>query len=101
VRVLPFGTWLEFTSNQQGDKSRQRLSWYSPITDNALFVNNRGLKVAEMTLDHLARMMARNQARVVTVESSRLVDRAWQAALSALRSFAGQGEQKPAWTAPA
>lgn len=100
VRLLPFGTWIEFTSNQQGDKSRQRLSWYSPITDNALFVNNRGLKVAEMTLDHLARMMARNQARVVTVESSRLVDRAWQAALSALRSFAGQGEQKPAWTAP-
>lgn len=100
LRVLPFGTWLEFISNQQGDKTRQRLSWYSPITDNALFVNNRGQKVAEMTLDHLARTMARNQARVVTIESSRLVDRAWQAALSALRSFAGQGEQKSAWTAP-
>ncbi|MDQ3228275.1 MAG: DUF1631 domain-containing protein, partial [Pseudomonadota bacterium] len=99
VRVLPYGTWIEFTSNQQGDKSRQRLSWFSPVTDNALFVNNRGQKVAEMTLDHLARLMARGQARVVTIESSRLVDRAWQAALSALRSFAGQGEQKPAWTA--
>ncbi|MEO6366114.1 MAG: DUF1631 family protein, partial [Luteimonas sp.] len=101
LRVLPFGTWIEFTNNQQGDKSRQRLSWYSPITDNALFVNNRGQRVSEMTLDHLARAMARNQARVVTIESSRLVDRAWQAALSALRSFAGQGEQNPAWKAPA
>ena len=99
LRVLPFGTWLEFTNNQQGDKSRRRLSWYSPITDNALFVNNRGLRVAEMTLDQIARMMARNQARVVTVESSRLVDRAWQSALSALRSFAGQAGQ-PTWTAP-
>ncbi|MEJ7745681.1 MAG: DUF1631 family protein [Luteimonas sp.] len=100
LRSLPFGTWLEFTNNQQGDKSRRRLSWYSPVTDNALFVNNRGQRVAEMTLDHLARMMARNQARVVTVDSSRLVDRAWQAAVSALRGFAGRGEE-PVWTAPA
>ncbi|TWI06182.1 uncharacterized protein DUF1631 [Luteimonas cucumeris] len=99
LRSLPFGTWMEFTNNQQGDRTRRRLSWYSPITDNALFVNNRGQRIAEMTLDHLARLMAKNQMRVVTVESSRLVDRAWQATLSVLRSFAGQGEQ-PAWTAP-
>lgn len=99
LRALPFGTWLEFVNNQQGDTTRRRLSWYSPITDNALFVNNRGQRTAEMTLDHLARLMAQNQLRVVTVQSSRLVDRAWQATLSVLRSFAGQGE--PAWTAPA
>lgn len=100
LRSLPFGTWMEFTNNQQGDKTRRRLSWYSPVTDNALFVNNRGQRIAEMTLDHLSRLMAQNQLRVVTVESSRMVDRAWQATLSVLRSFAGQGEQQ-AWTAPA
>lgn len=99
LRSLPFGTWMEFTSNQQGDRTRRRLSWYSPTTDNALFVNNRGQRVAEMTLDHLARLMAQQQLHVVTVQSSRLVDRAWQATLSVLRSFAGQAEQ-PAWTAP-
>ena len=99
LRALPFGTWMEFTNNQQGDTTRRRLSWYSPITDNALFVNNRGQRIAEMTLDHLSRLMAQNQLRVVTVQSSRMVDRAWQATLSVLRSFAGQGEQ--AWTAPA
>ncbi len=99
LRSLPFGTWMEFVNNQQGDKTRRRLSWYSPITDNALFVNNRGQRVAEMTLDHLARLMAQQQLRVVTVESSRMVDRAWQATLSVLRSFAGQSEQ-PVWTAP-
>ncbi|MCL1635445.1 DUF1631 domain-containing protein [Luteimonas sp. SX5] len=100
LRSLPFGTWMEFTSNQQGDKTRRRLSWYSPVTDNALFVNNRGQRVAEMTLDHLARLMAQQQLRVVTVESSRVVDRAWQATLSVLRSFAGQSEPQPVWTAP-
>jgi hypothetical protein len=99
LRLLPFGTWMEFINNQQGDTTRRRLSWYSPVTDNALFVNNRGQRIAEMTLDHLARLMAQKQLHIVTVESSRMVDRAWQATLSVLRSFAGQDEQ-PAWTAP-
>lgn len=89
LRTLPFGTWFEFVSNQQGDRVRRRLSWFSPITDNALFVNQRGQRLAEQSLDSLARMMAIGQAYIVTADKGRIVDRAWQAALSALRSFAG------------
>jgi hypothetical protein len=91
LRTLPFGSWFEFVSNQQGDRVRRRLSWYSPVTDNALFVNQRGQRAGEQSLDSLARMMARNQVSVVTADRGRLVDRAWQGALSALRSFAGSG----------
>src|SRR5690606_18089109 len=91
LRVLPFGTWIEFTTNQRGDVVRRRLSWFSPITDNALFVNQRGQRVGEQSLDAVARMMATGQARIVTADRGRLVDRAWQAAVSALRSFAGLG----------
>lgn len=68
---------------------RQRLSWYSLITDNALFVNPRGQKVAEHSLDSLARLMAHGQARLVNEDKSRLIDRAWQATLRTLRSLAG------------
>jgi hypothetical protein len=89
LRTLPFGTWFEFTTNQQGDMRRQRLSWYSLITDNALFVNPRGQKVAEHSLDSLARLMAHGQARLVSEGKSRLIDRAWQATLRTLRSLAG------------
>ena len=89
LRTLPFGTWFEFTTNQQGDMRRQRLSWYSLITDNALFVNPRGQKVAEHSLDALARLMAHGQARLVSEGKSRLIDRAWQATLRTLRSLAG------------
>ncbi|WP_282296765.1 DUF1631 family protein [Stenotrophomonas sp. PS02289] len=92
LRTLPFGTWFEFTTNQQGDVRRQRLSWYSLITDNALFVNPRGQKVAEHSLDALARLMAHGQARIVTEDKSRLIDRAWQATLRTLRSLAGTSE---------
>lgn len=92
LRVMPFGVWIEFVTNQQAEVVRRRLSWYSPVTDNALFVNQRGQRIGEQSLDSLARMLANGQARIVTVEQGRLVDRAWQAALSALRSFAGRGD---------
>ena len=89
LRTLPFGTWFEFVKNQQGDVSRQRLSWYSPITDHALFVNQRGQRIGEQSMDSLARLMARDQVHVVTQDKGRLIDRAWRATVSALRSFTG------------
>lgn len=91
LRALPFGTWFEFVTNQQGDVTRRRLSWYSPVTDNALFVNQRGQRVGEQSLDSLARMLAADQAHIVTADKGRLVDRAWHAAVNALRNFAGLG----------
>ncbi|MGY1408493.1 DUF1631 family protein [Luteimonas sp. A611] len=93
LRVLPFGTWIEFTTNQQGDVVRRRLSWYSLLTGNALFVNNRGQRMGEQSLDSVARLLASGQAKIVTSGQARLVDRAWQAAMHALRSFAGLGER--------
>ncbi|MBD9367259.1 DUF1631 domain-containing protein [Xanthomonas sp. XNM01] len=90
LRTLPFGTWFEFVLNQQGDVRRQRLSWYSPVTDNALFVNARGQKVGEHSLDALSRLMAHGQARIVTEDKGRLIDRAWHATLRALRGLAGR-----------
>jgi hypothetical protein len=94
LRVMPYGTWIEFNINQQGDLVRRRLSWYSPVTDKALFVNQRGQRVGEHSLDSVARMLARGQAKIVAAERGRLVDRAWQATLNALRSFAGRGPRQ-------
>lgn len=94
LRSLPFGTWFEFVLNQQGDVQRQRLSWFSPVTGNALFVNQRGQRVGEHSLDGLAMMMAKNQAHIVTEDKGRLIDRAWNATLRALRNLAGMN--KPA-----
>jgi hypothetical protein len=96
VRTLPFGTWIEFVVNQQGDVVRRRLSWYSTVTGHALFVNLRGQRAGEQSLDSLARTIARGQARVVTVERARPVDRAWQATLNALRGRAGAAKPRGA-----
>jgi hypothetical protein len=86
----PFGTWFEFVTNQQGDKSRQRLSWFSTLTGNALFVNHRGQKVGEHTLDQMARLMAHGQLHMVEPEKGSMIDRAWASVMGALKSFAGQ-----------
>lgn len=94
LRLLPFGTWLEFVTNQQGDVVRRRMSWFSPVTGNALFVNQRGQRVGEHSLDSLARMMAKDQVRVVTAQRAGLVDRAWNAALNALRTLTGRREDE-------
>ena len=94
LRTLPFGTWFEFVTNQQGDVVRRRLSWFSPVTDNALFVNQRGQRVGEQSLDSLARMIAPARPASSPPSKGRLVDRAWHAALNALRSFAGSGEAR-------
>ncbi len=96
LRTLPFGTWFEFTRNQQGDVQRQRLSWFSPVTGNALFVNQRGQRVGEHSLDTLAHLMAKGQAQVVTEDRGRLIDRAWNATLNALRSLTGKRGDTPA-----
>ncbi|SEL64021.1 Protein of unknown function [Pseudoxanthomonas sp. GM95] len=92
LRKQPFGTWFEFVHNQQGDVRRLRLSWFNPTSDHALFVNQRGQKVGDHTLDSVARLMAREQARILTEDRGSLIDRAWQATVGKLREMAGVEE---------
>lgn len=85
IKHLPFGSWIEFTRNQQGDMVRRKLSWYSPVTGRCLFVNARGAKVEDRTINSLARDLARGSARIVVQTRERLIDRAWNAILSAFK----------------
>ncbi|HLS83176.1 MAG TPA: DUF1631 domain-containing protein [Arenimonas sp.] len=89
IKHLPFGSWFEFNVSQ-GEKVRRRLSWFSTVTGHVLFVNHRGQKVGEHTLEGLAKAMVKGEVRVVEEEKGTLIDRAWSAVMNALRSFAGQ-----------
>jgi hypothetical protein len=89
LRTLPFGTWFEFTTNQQGAKVRRKLAWFSTLTGRCLFVNQRGTRTDEKTLEQLARDMARKQVRIWAEESDSLIDRAWKAIMGSLKQFAG------------
>jgi hypothetical protein len=91
VQQAPVGTWFEFIINPQGDRVRRRLSWMSTSTGDVLFVNQRGQKNAEYTLDSLARLLAKGQVAILEDDKTSVIDRAWENVLNALRSFAVPG----------
>lgn len=88
IRSLPFGTWLEFVTNQQGDSVLRRMSWFSSITGQCLIINHRGQKMGDYTLDTLARSMARDQVRIVEKKRESLLDRALHGVMNLLRGGA-------------
>lgn len=90
LKTLPFGTWFEFRTNQQGDKVRRKLAWFSTLTGHCLFVNQRGVRVDEKNLEQLARDLTSGQAWIVEPETETLVDRAWKAIVSSLKQMVGR-----------
>jgi hypothetical protein len=90
LRTVPFGTWFAFTTNQQGETVRRKLSWFSTMTGRCLFVNQRGVRSEEKSLEQLAREIVRGQATVVEAQKETLIDRAWGAIVNTLKQFAGK-----------
>jgi len=93
IRTLPFGTWFEFVTNQQGSAVRRKLAWFSTVTGRCLFVNQRGARADEKTIEQLARDLIRGQVRIYKQESENLIDRAWKAIMGKLQQFTGQSSQ--------
>ena len=90
LQHVPFGTWFEFSINQQGERVRRKLSWFSPLTGHCLFVNQRGERTRECTLEQLARDIVREQANILKPEQQdSMVDRAWKAIVTSLRQLTG------------
>jgi hypothetical protein len=74
---------------------RRKLAWFSTLTGRCLFVNQRGARTDEKTLEQLARDIVRKQAKIWTEQSDSLIDRAWKAILSSLKQFAGAETAAP------
>jgi hypothetical protein len=91
VRELKVGDWVEF-SDDAGTRERAKLSWISPISGKYLFVNRRGLKVADRTAVQLATELHDNRAMIL--EEVPLFDRALDAIVDRLRKT--QPAQQPA-----
>ncbi|HEX7342147.1 MAG TPA: DUF1631 domain-containing protein [Rhodanobacteraceae bacterium] len=91
VRALKVGNWLEFSSGKEGTDERAKLSWISPISGKYLFVNRRGLKVADKTMAQLASEFANGTASVL--EELPLFDRALDAIVERLRKTQDSAKQ--------
>ncbi|GAB3793396.1 DUF1631 domain-containing protein [Dyella agri] len=82
VEALQPGTWLEFQLPDE-PMVRAKLSWISPMSGRYLFVNRRGLKVADYAPQELAVLLIGGHAQVLATNA--LFDRAMSAIVSRLR----------------
>ena len=89
VQALQPGTWLEFSHVEEA-MTRAKLSWISPMSGRYLFVNRRGLKVADYSPQELAALLIDGHARVLAANA--LFDRA----LSAIVGRLSQTDSPPA-----
>jgi hypothetical protein len=87
LQELPTGTVFEF-SGPNGEKINRRLAWFSSATGATLFVNHRGQKFTDLSMDELARQVSKGHATPVEEHKGTMIDRAWEGVLNALRSFA-------------
>jgi hypothetical protein len=81
VQALQPGTWLEFCLPDE-PMTRAKLSWISPMSGRYLFVNRRGLKVADYSPQELTVLLTDGQARMLAANA--LFDRAMSAIVDKL-----------------
>ena len=92
AKAVQVGQWIEW--QKDGAWVRGKLSWRSAVTSNCIFVNRKGMKVAEMSINDVAVLFRGGQARVLEDLNKPLMDRALTAMLDALRET--DGKPKPA-----
>ena len=81
---IEIGTWLE-VSEDSGTTYRAKLSWRSKISGSCLFVNRKGMKAAELTLQALATWLRSGKAVVLKEANVPLMDRALEAVVNELK----------------
>lgn len=89
LKAMPAGAWFELIGKAPGDRTRLKLSWFSPMSGRCLLVNQRGARVDECDLDHLARDIVAGRVRLSPPERESLLDRCWKAVVTSLRQFVG------------
>jgi len=87
AREMEVGTWLEW-DNTEGKHLRGKLSWKSDVTGIFVFVNRKGMKIAEMQADGLAELLKNEKAIDLQDTAVPLMDRALTAMVDVLKKSA-------------
>ncbi|MEN8204899.1 MAG: DUF1631 domain-containing protein [Pseudomonadota bacterium] len=76
--TVPFGTWFRIHKDAENTPLRAKLSWYSQLSGNYMFVNSMGIKVAVIKHRELANMLVSGEAEIMVEEQRPLVRRAME-----------------------
>jgi len=82
AKTLDVGIWIEYL-DENHDSVRSKLSWKSDMTGTYVFVNRRGVKVMELSLNGLASLLRRETTSLL--EDVSVIDRAMSSMLNALK----------------
>jgi hypothetical protein len=79
LEKIDFGTWFLIQEDEESLPERVKLSWYSLISGNYMFVDSMGIKAKVRKHVELATMMVTGNARISQEEKRPLVHRALEA----------------------
>ncbi len=88
LQQVAFGTWFSIQEDSESLPERVKLSWFSQISGNYMFVNNMGMRVKVRKQTELAKLMAAGKASIIQDEQRPLVHRA----LEAIRRMLGSDQ---------
>jgi hypothetical protein len=94
-RDLPFGTWLEFRSGDDGPPRRIKLSWFSPLTGTCMFVDNYGRKTETKPIRQVTADLMAGRARIIRQAKQPFFERALRAIQERLKSVERLAPTKP------
>lgn len=85
AQQMATGTWLEMTS-ANGQKQRVKFSWRSAVTDTLVFVNRKGIKVFEGSLQEVALRLQKGDLQTIDDTETPYVERAMGSLAQSLRT---------------
>lgn len=76
LKTIAFGTWFYIQENENSHPARVKLSWYSRVSGNYMFVDSMGVKSTVRDCKDLAVLIADGRARIIDETKSPFVKRA-------------------------
>lgn len=86
---MEIGQWVDFEESEE-TSIRGKLSWKSQVTSSCVFVNNKGTKVMEKSIQEIATALREGKASIVKEVKIPLMDRALAAMTKTLNKPAQQ-----------
>ena len=76
--AVSFGTWFKFCTDTVHTPVHAKLSWYSKISGNYMFVDSMGIKIAVKKRPELIALLASGQVEILYENQRPLIQRAME-----------------------
>ncbi len=76
LKKTEYGTWFELNADDRQQRVRAKLSWFSPMTGNCMFVDNMGVQSSVIAIEDLAKKVHSGNARILKYHKVAFVDQA-------------------------